>query len=138
MSGTLPHSNLIQQTSPNTAANGYPADELEGNDDGGNDDNPYVTTGKLTESDDPTLSPANAAGTVGDTVEFRIQFRVCVRAEINKKWYRISDYSPWRLHGKLKKADEAVDGQDYNGDGDKLDVLWIDYGSASDSTNNGW
>ncbi len=138
MSGTLPHSNLIQQTSPNTAANGYPADELEGNDDGGNDDNPYVTTGKLTESDSPTLSPANAAGTVGDTVESRIQFRVFVRAEINKKWYPISDYSPWRLHGKLKKADEAVDDQDYNGDGDKLDVLWIDNGSASDSTNNGW
>ena len=42
------------------------------------------------------------------------------------------------MHGKLKKASESADDQDYNGDGDKIDMLWIDDGSVSDATNNGW
>ena len=69
--------------------------------------------------------------------EFRIHYGEFVRLEIQGTWHRISGFVDWRLHGRLKKADEAVDNVDHNGDGDKIGKLWIDNNSLSDDTNNG-
>ena len=38
----------------------------------------------------------------------------------------------------FKKADETADNQDYNGDGDKVDVLWTNNGSNKALNNNGF
>ena len=58
--------------------------------------------------------------------------------ELGATWYRISGDFPWRMHAKFRKADEAIDNQDYNNDGDKVDKVWIDNGSSTASDNNGW
>lgn len=83
---------------------------------------------------------SNGAGAVGDMVEIRSHFVEFVRVEINKKWYLLSDadMGAWRFHIIAEKKDEAADNQDYNGDGDKDDEVWVDAGSVSDATNSGF
>lgn len=73
-----------------------------------------------------------------EAMEFRVHFGEFLRLDIEGTWQRISGFREWRLHGKIKKADEAVDNQDYDGDGDQTDELWINDGSVTDTTNNGW
>ena len=141
IAGTLPNANKIQNTSVSTGTDGYPTDELEGNDDPTADPDPYAATppGKLDETDQPSVSVNDTAGTVGDKFEIRFQWRMFVRAQLGSKWYRISDYGHWRFHAKMKKASEVTDNHDYNGDDDKLDTTWTkDTGTVSDDTDTDW
>ncbi|MGD8500435.1 MAG: hypothetical protein PVJ86_07290, partial [Phycisphaerales bacterium] len=127
----------------------YPQDksftdsDVTGNDDRGTadeDNDPYdaVDHGKVRGRDQPTPSIRHAEGAVGNTVDLRLHFLEFARLELGGSWYQISAYEPWRLHAKLKKADEAVDNIDYNSDGDKLDKVWIDDGSSTATDNSGW
>ena len=82
---------------------------VAGNDDAGvgdEDNNPYSAPhiGKLWGIDRPSRGIKHSEGSNGDTVEWRLHFREFARLEINGKWYLISDYFPWRVHYKLKKA----------------------------------
>lgn len=139
LSGTLPNANIIQKTSPTNGADGFPVNELFGNDSTPDYDTSLPYSDKqLTGQDTPSEVIYDAAGNVGDTFESRVHFLVFVRAEIGKKWYRVSEKKPWRLSVKLKKVSETADDSDYNGDGDKNDLLWIDDGSESDATNDNW
>ena len=61
-----------------------------------------------------------------------------VLSPVLDKWYRCSVLWPWRFHAKMKMADEAIDQKDHNGDGDMVDKVWIDNGSVSDDTDDGW
>ena len=146
----LPSSSKIIATTPAAADDGYPSTDTEGNDDGGSgtgqpgdfeDDDPYTTPniGKLTDMDRPVIPGVmDASGAIGDSLEWRLQFRSFVRLEIGNQWYRVSDYFYWKLHSKLKKASEATDNTDYNSDGDKTDTLWINNSSVADATNSGF
>lgn len=132
------NNNTVLQTSFVQGTDSYPQDKLEGNDDLSlSERNPYVHQ-YLSMDDSPSYSVKSTAGQIGDTVEERIQFTNFVRGQIGSKWYRFSDYQPWRFHPKLKKVSEAADNNDYNGDGDKTDILWINNVSEADTTNNGW
>jgi hypothetical protein len=129
----LPVANRVQED--------YPTDPRIGNDDinAGEKNNTPNANGQIGSVDGPRMPVLrNAAGALGDTVEFRCHYGEFVRLEIAGKWYNVSDFLNWRLHGKLKKASEAVDNVNYNSDGDKTDQLWIDNGSVSDATNLGW
>jgi len=77
-------------------------------------------------------------GAVGDTLEARWHWQEFAGFELDGTWSVIPDDFPWRIHFKFKKADEAVDHQDYNNDGDEVDVLWIDDGSSTAADNTGW
>ena len=198
----LPSNDIIQVTSPTPGADHFPTNNVEGNDDGGNDDNPYNSDGQLSDHDQPSNLILDSAGSVGDTVETRSQFHEFVRAEIGGVWYRISDWGNWRFHMLARKVwvrggpdgqpgqagvDEDADGQaddtagpfatpeanttngiDDDGDGvvdddathpagmpepygsgddddkdndnvqDAGEGHWIDNGSVTDSTNNGF
>ncbi len=119
----------------------YPANSVVGNDDTLPDDENNIpdANGKVESTDvvgNPTVR--DAGGNVGNSFEFRAHFGEFLRLEIEGGWSRISDFVNWRVHGKLKKASEALDGQDYNSDGDLLDELWINDGSVSDNSNTGW
>ncbi len=119
----------------------FPTNTVIGNDDKSvlDEDNTPDANGKVTSQDQVTMPLLrDDGGTVGDSVEFRAHFGEFLRLEINGNWTRISAFREWRLHAKLKKASEAVDGQDYNNDSDQNDILWIDDGSVSDATNGGW
>ena len=143
LSASLPAADKIFPTSPASGADHYPSEPTEGNDDTqlpNADVDVYAPDSgeKLLDDDQPRNTFRDGAGAIGDIVDDRMQFQQFVRGEINGKWYRVSNYSLWRNHTKLKKVDEAVLDQDFNGDGDKTDKLWIDDGSASDSTNTGF
>jgi alpha-tubulin suppressor-like RCC1 family protein len=138
LAATLPNPDIIQNTSLSTGSDGYPIDQLEGNDDGGNDDNPYTNNGRMTDSDPPSDGADNSAGSINDTAEFRTQFREFTRLEISNQWYRVSDYAYSRFHALFRKVNEAVLNQDINGNGTQTDILWKDDGSVSDTSNNGW
>jgi hypothetical protein len=101
------------------------------------DIDPYAASsaGKLVDLDEPSISVLNSAGTVGDIVETRSEFREFVRAQIGSKWYRVSDYHPWRFRLRVRKVNESQLGQDINQDGDTGDILWMDKANASDATN---
>ncbi len=138
----LPNANLIAEK--------YPGNDAEGNDDvrspGGADNDPYSHVqvfwrpkgvppprnpiGFMSSVDGPHApSFIHAAGKNGDKLEHRVQFREFVRLQIGdspapgyKNWYRISNFYLWRHHAKLKK----------------VNLRWVDDGSVSDPTNNGW
>ncbi|MBK8538394.1 MAG: hypothetical protein IPL59_26965 [Candidatus Competibacteraceae bacterium] len=81
---------------------------VAGNDDAGvldENNDPYTAPniGKLLGSDTPSRGILHSSGANGNTVEWRIHFMEFTRLEINRKWYLISDYIPWRVHYKLKK-----------------------------------
>ncbi len=120
----------------------YPSDPLCGNDDqgaGDRDNDPYAgVVGAITSTDDPASSVFSGTGAVGNTLEIRIHFREFARLELEGAWTRVSGDFPWRFHQKWKKASEAADDQDHNGDGDKMDNVWIDDGSALALDNNGF
>ena len=129
----LPAANKVQED--------YPTDDRVGNDDTATEDENNVpdANAQVTSFDRPKISVVrDAGGAVNDTVEYRWQFGEFVRLEIAGKWFRVSDFVDWRLHAKLKKVDEAVDKKDYNNNNNKTDKLWIDDGSTTDGTNNGW
>jgi len=104
------------------------------------DNNPYDNTfhGKLHTQDLPKIGIRQVDGRVGDTVELRMQFRDFARLQIGGKWFVISDDFLWRLDAKLKKADEVADNMDYDGDGIKNGVFWIDNGSNYGADNDGF
>jgi hypothetical protein len=100
----------------------YPDDDVEGNDDihvGDEDNNPYpnrdgryprrpggpaVNPAYLWSSDRPRLELRNAWGAPGDAVERRLHFREFTRVELAGKWFRVSDFFPWRFHMKFRRA----------------------------------
>jgi len=90
----------------------YPVNDVEGNDDratgdefdNGDTDNPYVSGGVLHGSDSPGMGIDNNAGKDGDTWERRLHFREFARLELDGTWHRISDFFPWRIHVKFRKA----------------------------------
>jgi hypothetical protein len=118
-----------------TTKSTWPSDEVCGNDDkwttDPEDNDPYTApdVGKLTGTDSPNRQPYNFEGSVGDTFQIRYHMREFTRLELDGNWYKASDSYIWRIHIKFEKADENADNQDYNSDGDKDDVLWIDNGS---------
>ncbi len=121
----------------------YPSNPVCGNDDkttgDPEDNNPYdAPVGKLNGVDSPSRSPVTDEGAVGNTFEIRLQFKEFSRVEFQGNWYRISDDFLWRIQFKFKKASEAADNQDYNGDGDKTDILWINNGTDKALDNNGF
>lgn len=80
----------------------------------------------------------NNVGNVGDAVEIRFHFRSFARLEIAGKWFKISDDDPWRVHLKLRKASEAADGINHNGDDDMNDQVWTDAGSSRARNHDGF
>jgi hypothetical protein len=137
----FPNTGRFHQTTPNQGMNKYPTNSLEGNDDsGGAAQNPYATLplGMLLDTDFIQSHIASTAGSVGGVMESVKHFREFARLEINGKWYRISDYTLLRMHVKLRKKSESAAGQDLNADGDMNDTVWVNDGSLSDLTNQGW
>jgi hypothetical protein len=59
-----------------------------------------------------------------------------VRVDINRHWYRVSDYMYTRFHAEFLKVDEAVLNLDINGNGTKTDKLWNNDSSVEDASNN--
>lgn len=124
----LPNANRIVATSVTQGTDSYPSEELEGNDGSKpafKSTDPYGQgNGRLEDSDEVrTAGVVNAAGAVGTCFEARWQFREFVRLEIGGRWYRVSDWALWRFHAKLKKDESG---------------LYVDDGSVSDGTNDGW
>lgn len=90
----------------------YPVDPTEGNDDVSQTletDDPYspATSATLKGQDTVGRSWSGTTGQNGNTVEHRLQFQEFTRLDIVKKWYRISDMYPWRVHLKFKKVNGA-------------------------------
>jgi hypothetical protein len=134
----------------NRVAVDYPTDDTIGNDDPrtvAQDNNPYSDAdtgylqlpdktpyknpiGTISAFDAPTVPQfIDAAGANGDTVEMRFHAREFARLQIGnsatanyKNWYRISDFALWRHQPLFKKACGT----------------WVDNGSVSDNTNDGW
>lgn len=100
---------------------------VAGNDDAGvgdEDNDPYTSPHPriLWGIDTPSRYINHTAGANGNTVEWRLHFLEFTRLEINRKWYLISNYFPWRVHYKVKK------------EGGK----WKDNGSNKATDNNGF
>jgi hypothetical protein len=105
-----------------TQLDDYPDDDAEGNDDihvGDEDNDPYPNRdgtrrrrpgaamfcpAYLWSCDRPSLELQNAWGADGATVERRLHFREFTRVELGGKWYRVSDFFPWRFHIRLRHA----------------------------------
>ena len=125
-------------TSLSMGDDGYPKDELEGNDDGRNQSYPYSSDTKAMMLDsDPPGGPIFASGgksppTSNDYVMWHDQWQEFVRVDIKGVWYRVSDLfqdaSPCqtRFHRSFRKAAESAVGEDLNANGNQTDVLWID------------
>jgi hypothetical protein len=82
---------------------------LVGNDDAGTgdeDNNPYTAppVGELWGIDRPTRAVLHANGSNGNTIEWRLHFQEFARLEICGTWYLVSDYFPWRVHYRVRKA----------------------------------
>lgn len=128
-----------------TLYNNYPTLSACGNDDKGvadEDNDPYTVgfapIGAILAQDAPTRIILDADGAVGDTFELRLHFREFARVLLDTNWYRISNYQLWRIHHRGIKADESVDGTDYDGDGNQTDVFWIDNGTTIALDNAGF
>ena len=79
------------------------------------DDNPYegnapgVAVGKLQSFDYPADPISDTKGANGDRLHVYLNFQEFVRLQIGGKWYRVSDYCPWRHHYKLKRTNGKWD-----------------------------
>jgi hypothetical protein len=111
--GVTPKGDVVEQDD-------YPDDDAEGNDDvhvGDEDNNPYpnrdgtvrnrpggpvFNPAYLWSSDRPRLELQNSWGATGDTVERRLHFREFTRIELAGKWFRVSDFFPWRFHIRFR------------------------------------
>ncbi len=94
----------------------FPNDGKVGNDDPyttGQDNNPYLATrkenlahgkGEISSTDIPNTYMFGEAGNEGDTYEMRAQFGEFARLLIGGNWYKISDYTNWKLHMKFLHA----------------------------------
>jgi len=113
----------------------------------GNDDmdtahennNPYLGgAGKISSRDRPQRTLSASFGKQNNRVQFRTQFLEFARLNLggaaDGRWFRISDYQPWRLHPLFLKVKEKK--QDLNGDGDTKDEVWTNDGSVADLTND--
>jgi len=123
----------------------YPSDDTCGNDDPGTideDNDPYTEPHKgcVWSIDNPHQNSRHLEGEVGNTWEKRVHFRAFARLNIGGSWYRISDWYLWKVHLKFKKQNEseATWNLDFNGDGDKLDIvpIWRNDGSFNALDNN--
>lgn len=100
----------------NTSYGTFPSDPVVGNDDKGvledemND--PYDDFKRITSRDNPQFFLRNADGTIGDTVEHRVNFQEFARLQIGDSWYVISDYLLWRFHLKFRKLSATQWGDD--------------------------
>jgi len=103
----------------------YPVNDVEGNDDrtpNEETNDPYATSGSLTGFDSPNEGVAHSAGSDGDTYEYRLHFREFTRVELGGVWHRISDFLPWRIHLRFRRA------------GGK----WVNNTTAKATDNNGF
>ena len=101
----LPNSAFAQPAPVAVAA--FPVNDVEGNDDrsvGDENNDPYTNGGRLDGYDSPLMGIANAAGADGNTWERRLHFREFARVELAGTWHRISEFFPWRIHVKFRKA----------------------------------
>jgi hypothetical protein len=125
----------------------YPANPVEGNDDTkrNEDSNPYDQRdpqlgvvpglgekGTLRSADHPSLelsdtNPIFPPGfeEEGYTIRMHWQFREFVRVQLGKKWYRCSDFKPWRYYANIKRRNGK-----WNADPDRPDTF--------DLTNKGF
>lgn len=102
---SLPNAAFAQPAPVAVAA--FPVSDIEGNDDRTpNEENndPYTNGGKLNGVDSPGMGIANSGGADGNTWERRLHFREFARLELAGTWHRISDFFPWRIHVKFRKA----------------------------------
>ncbi len=125
----------------------YPSDGVCGNDDVGTadeDNDPYSApnAGAVYGIDNPKRSPYHSEGNLNNTFEIRNHMRAFARLELGGTWYRISDWYLWKTHFKFKKQNEseATWNKDFNGDGDKFDIVpvWRDNGSFIGLNNSGF
>jgi hypothetical protein len=102
---SLPNTAFAQPAPVAVAA--FPAGDVTGNDDRTPNDetnDPYTNGGLLTGSDSPGMGIDNSAGANGDTWERRLNFREFTRVELAGTWHRCSDFFPWRIYVKFRKA----------------------------------
>ncbi|HJQ55673.1 MAG TPA: hypothetical protein VJ890_02125, partial [Vineibacter sp.] len=102
---SLPNAAFAQPAPVAVAA--FPASDIEGNDDrtpNEETNNPYANGGMLTGVDTPGMGIANGGGADGNTWERRLHFREFARVELAGTWHRISDFFPWRIHVRFRKA----------------------------------
>ena len=125
----------------------YPSSEVCGNDDTDvvdEDNDPYYDPHfrDVWGEDGPTrpayhsYSPSPTFpnwGVEGNTFEVHLHMRSFARLLLGSKWYRISDWTLWRVHFKFKKQVqyEANLLRDFNGDGDWNDTwpVWRNNGT---------
>jgi hypothetical protein len=105
----------------------FPANEAQGTDDSGTgdeDNDPYNApdVGLLVGNDQPTIPMRHSTGANNDTFELRVQFGEFARLQVAGRWYRISDFLPWKLHVVLKR----------------VGGLWTDNGSTAAGDNAGF
>ena len=109
-----------------TEPEAYPANDALGNDDTTDGDpennDPYNNGGVVTGTDDPIMSIVNTTGADGDTFERRYHFREFLRVNLDTRWYRASDFSLWRFHGRYRRTGGA----------------WTNNGSLFARDNNGF
>jgi hypothetical protein len=104
----ISNNDIQQPPLPNSIS--YPSNDVEGNDDsstGEETNNPYADNGTLTGIDSPSEAIAHRAGVDDNTYEARYQFREFTRLEIERVWYRISDFYLWRVHIKFIKFKDS-------------------------------
>jgi hypothetical protein len=116
----------------------YPSDEVCGNDDRtveDEDNDPYSDPHfrDVWGEDSPWRPAFHAWGVEGDTFEVHVHMRSFARLLLGNKWYRISDWTLWRVHFKFKKKLEYEANllRDFNGDGDQNDCcpVWRNNGT---------
>lgn len=131
--GLLYDGKLPMTVCPDQGPDGYPLDDVEGNDWGNllyspytND--PYGTNrhAMIVDYDPPNYDMVYRAGNVGDIAEFHTQFREFMRLNIAGVWFRISDLDgcQTKTHVKFKKIDEAIEHHDFDHDGKQTHKLW--------------
>ena len=95
------------QPTADTIPENFPADTALGNDDSNTCDetnNPYENCGLVTSIDNPKIPMRNSTGGDGDMFDLRMHFGEFLRVNLGTKWYRASDFSPWRFHPRFRRA----------------------------------
>jgi hypothetical protein len=106
---------------------GYPANNVEGNDDthtGDENNDPYGSGGTLTSHDPPSDFIEHNQGADGDTFEIRAHFQEIARLEYRRTWWRISHALPWRFHIRTRK--------------DPTTHRWVNDGTSAALDNDGF
>jgi hypothetical protein len=114
---------------PLITVNDFPVNPVEGNDDAdvpdevpmpggqpsGIANDPYQSTSERILWSTDMASFSIAKGNLGNTYEFNLQLQEFARFEINEKWFRISNFNPWRFRVLLRKVHHPEQNIEYWG-----------------------